>query len=232
MITVRKSEDRGHVSFGWLNARHSFSFGSYYDPRHAGHSALRVINQDIVKPGTGFPPHSHDNMEILTLVLRGAITHRDSMGNEARLPAGEFQLMSAGTGVTHSEYNRDADTLELLQIWLYPDVENAEPRYQQKRFPEEKGLQLVVSPDGEKDSLLIRQQARIYHGRFDAAQESVHTLAGKRAWIQVIKGEILANDSILQDGDGAALDFGKEPGETLVTLRANRDSEFLFFDLP
>ncbi len=227
MITVRKSADRGHVSFGWLNAKHSFSFGSYHDPRHMGHSALRVINQDIVKAGTGFPPHGHDNMEILTLVLRGAITHRDSMGNEARLPAGEFQLMSAGTGVTHSEYNREADTLELLQIWLYPDVENAEPRYQQKRFPEADGLQLVVSPDGEHDSLLIRQQARIHHGRFKAAQDAVHTLVGKNAWVQLITGEIVVNDSLLQDGDGAAI-----TQEGLLRIRANRDSEFLLFDLP
>lgn len=227
MITVRKSQDRGHVSFGWLTAKHSFSFGSYHDPRHMGVSALRVINQDIVKAGTGFPAHGHDNMEILTYVLRGAITHRDSMGNEARLPAGEFQLMSAGTGVTHSEYNRDADTLELLQIWLFPNVNNAEPRYQQKQFPEVEGLQLVVSPDGENDSLLIRQDARLYHGRFTAGQEAAHTLVGKNAWVQVIKGEVAVSDAILQDGDGAAV-----TSENIVTIRAHRDAEFLLFDLP
>ncbi|HEX6591253.1 MAG TPA: pirin family protein [Moraxellaceae bacterium] len=227
MITTRKSEDRGHVSFGWLNARHSFSFGSYHEPRHMGVSALRVINQDIVKAGTGFPAHAHDNMEILTFVLRGAITHRDSMGNEARLPAGEFQLMSAGTGVTHSEYNREADTLELLQIWLYPNVENAEPGYQQKRFPEVEGLQLVVSPDGAEDSLLIRQDARIYHGRFAAGREESPLLQGKAGWIQVIKGEITVNGTVLQDGDGAAI-----RQEEKLELRAQRDSEFLLFDLP
>lgn len=227
MITTRKSEDRGHVSFGWLNARHSFSFGSYHEPRHMGVSALRVINQDIVKAGTGFPAHAHDNMEILTFVLRGAITHRDSMGNEARLPAGEFQLMSAGTGVTHSEYNREAETLELLQIWLYPNVENAEPGYQQKRFPDVQGLQLVVSPDGDQDSLLIRQDARIYHGRFEAGREESPVLHGTSGWIQVIKGEVTVNGTVLQDGDGAAI-----RQEEKLELRAQRDSEFLLFDLP
>lgn len=227
MIRIHKSEDRGRANHGWLDARHSFSFGSYHDPRHMGISALRVINQDIVKAGTGFPPHAHDNMEILTFVLRGAITHRDSMGNEARLPAGEFQLMSAGTGVTHSEYNRDADTLELLQIWLFPNVENPEPRYQQKRFPEQQGLQLVVSPDGAEDSLLIRQDARIYHGRLTASQEASHTLSGKNGWVQVIKGELVLGDTILQDGDGAAI-----VQEAALAIRAHRDSEFLLFDLP
>lgn len=227
MITVRKSENRGHASFGWLEAKHSFSFSSYQDPRHMGVSALRVINQDIVKSGTGFPAHGHDNMEILTYVLRGAITHRDSMGNEARLPAGEFQLMSAGTGVTHSEYNRDADTLELLQIWLFPNVDNAEPRYQQKRFAETEGLQLVVSPDGADDSLLIRQDARILHGRLKAGSEAAHTLVGKNAWVQVITGEVVVNGSILQDGDGAEINR-----DAVVSVQAHRDSEFLLFDLP
>lgn len=226
MINIRKSEDRGHAGFGWLDSWHSFSFSSYYDPRHMGVSALRVINQDTVKPGTGFPPHSHDNMEILSYVLRGAITHRDSMGNEARLPAGEFQLMSAGTGITHSEYNRDADTLEFLQIWIYPNEENTEPGYQQKRFPEIQGLQLVVSPDGARDSLRIRQNARIWHGRLAAGSEATHPMAGNTAWVQQIKGEIAINDTILQAGDGAEI-----TQEKTLTLRAHSDAELLLFDL-
>lgn len=227
MIQIRKNEDRGYADHGWLEARHSFSFARYIDRRYMGHSALRVINQDIIQAGTGFPAHSHDNMEILTFVLRGAITHRDSMGNEARLPAGEFQLMSAGTGVMHSEYNRDSDTLELLQIWLLPNEQNAEPRYQQKRFPEENGLQLVVSPDGERDSLLIRQEARIWHGRLKAGDEAEHHFVGQNGWIQLIRGEVAANDNILQAGDGAALS-----SEASLALRCHTDSEFLLFDLP
>lgn len=227
MITVRKSDDRGHAFHGWLNARHSFSFARYYDPKHMGHSALRVINQDIVHAGTGFSAHPHDNMEILTFVLRGAITHRDSMGNEARLPAGEFQLMSAGTGVTHSEMNRDNEELELLQIWLLPNEENAEPRYQQKRFPEVEGLQLVVSADGADDSLLIRQNARIWHGRLKAGQEAPAQFSGQHGWLQMIRGELALDDNILQAGDGAAVS-----GQPHAMIRTHTDSEFLLFDLP
>lgn len=227
MIKLRKSEDRGHAGFGWLDTWHTFSFSSYQDPRFMGVSALRVINQDIVAPRTGFPAHPHDNMEILTYVLRGAISHRDSMGNEARVPAGDFQLMSAGTGVTHSEYNRDADTLELLQIWLYPNVQNTEPGYQQKTFADVDGLQLVVSPDGADDSLTIRQDARIWRGRLKAGAETAHPLTGTTAWLQQISGEVLINDVIVQDGDGIEI-----TGEKILSLRAHRDSEFLLFDLP
>lgn len=228
MISKRNSEDRGHAGFGWLDTWHTFSFSSYQDPRHMGVSALRVINQDIINARTGFPAHSHDNMEILTYVLRGAVSHRDSMGNEARVPAGEFQLMSAGTGVTHSEYNLDSEPLELLQIWLFPNVENADPRYQQKRFADDvSGLQLVVSPDGADDSLEIRQDARIYRGQVKSGQDVAHTLSGRAGYVQVIRGEITVNGTILQDGDGA--EIGQE---TRLEFSAHKDSEFLFFDLP
>ncbi|MDR2839253.1 MAG: pirin family protein [Azonexus sp.] len=227
MIQIRKSEDRGHANFGWLDARYSFSFANYHDPRHMGISALRVINQDRVEPGRGFPPHSHDNMEILTYILRGAVTHQDSMGNETRLPAGEFQLMSAGSGITHSEYNREGEPLELLQIWLLPNVADATPRYQQKRFPAADGLQLIVSPDGADDSLRIRQNARIYHGRLKAGSETRQSLAGENGWAQIISGEIDLNGNTLQDGDGAAIS-----GEAEIAFAARRDSEFLLFDLP
>lgn len=227
MIQIRKSEDRGHAGFGWLDTWHSFSFSSYYDPRHMGVSALRVINQDTIGGNAGFPPHSHDNMEILTYVLRGGISHRDSMGNEERIPAGEFQLMSAGTGVTHSEYNRDDTPMELLQIWLHPNVQDAEPRYQQKRFADVYGLQLVVSPDGQDDSLQIRQDARIYRGRLEAGAEARHELIGKSGYVQVIRGELRLNDSILQAGDGA-----ESSKETSLELVAHTDAEFLLFDLP
>lgn len=227
MITIRKSEDRGHARFGWLDTWHTFSFSSYQDPRFMGVSALRVINQDTVAPRTGFPPHPHDNMEILTYVLRGAISHRDSMGNEQRVPAGEFQLMSAGTGITHSEYNRDAELLELLQIWLYPNVQNSEPGYQQKRFADADGLQLVVSPDGDDGSLIIRQDARIWRGRLRSGHQSAHTLAGRNAWVQLISGQLHVNGNLLQSGDGAGI-----RGEDTLELTALTDTEFLLFDLP
>lgn len=227
MITIRKSDDRGHARFGWLDTWHTFSFSSYQDPRFMGVSALRVINQDTVAPRTGFPPHPHDNMEILTYVLRGAISHRDSMGNEQRVPAGEFQLMSAGTGVTHSEYNRDAEPLELLQIWLYPNIQNSEPGYQQKRFADTDGLQLVVSPDGEAGSLIIRQDARIWRGRLHAGHQSAHALIGHNAWIQVISGQLHVNGNLLQNGDGASVH-----SDPALDFTALTDTEFLLFDLP
>lgn len=227
MIKLRKSEDRGHASFGWLDTWHTFSFSSYHDPRHMGASVLRVINQDIVAPRTGFPAHPHDNMEILTYVLRGAVSHRDSMGNEARVPAGDFQLMSAGTGITHSEYNRDADALELLQIWLHPNVKNTEPGYQQKTFAEVDGLQLVVSPDGADDSLVIRQDARIWRGRLATGADVQHMVLGATVWLQQVRGEAIVNDTIVQAGDGVDI-----TQEKILTIRAHTDSEFLLFDLP
>lgn len=228
MITIRRSEERGHAHLGWLDTRHTFSFSSYQDPRFMGVSALRVINQDIVAPGTGFPAHRHDNMEILTYVLRGAVTHRDSMGNEVRVSAGECQLMSAGTGVTHSEYNREREELELLQVWIYPNTHNTEPSYQQKRFPDTETLQLLASPDGAHDSLRIRQKARVWRGRLGEGQEARHTMAGKTGWLQQIRGSLALDDATtLHDGDGAEI---RELPE--VALQARSESEFLLFDLP
>ena len=193
-----------------------------------GVSALRVINQDIVAPGTGFPAHRHENMEILTWVLRGAVTHRDSMGNEVRVGPGECQLMSAGTGVTHSEYNREREELELLQIWIYPNAHNTEPSYQQKHFPDAETLQLLVSPDGANDSLRIRQKARVWRGRLDEGQEAAHTLVGKTAWVQQIRGSLTLDDATtLHDGDGADIRDLPE-----LHFHAQSDSEFLLFDLP
>ncbi len=227
MITVRRNEERGHSAFSWLDSRHTFSFSSYQDPRHMGVSVLRVINQDRVTPGRGFPPHSHDNMEILTFVLRGAVSHRDSMGNEVRVTAGEFQLMSAGTGVTHSEYNRGSEELEFLQIWLYPNAHNTEPGYQQRRFPDMQGLQLVVSPDGAADSLRIRQKARIWRGHLEKGEAITHTLSGKTAWIQQTGGSLAVAEAILHEGDGAEL-----RDEPTLSLRAVSTTDFLLFDLP
>lgn len=226
MITIRNSEDRGHATGSWLDSYHSFSFASYHDPRHMGVSALRVINQDVIKPFTGFGMHPHDNMEILTYVLRGAVSHADSMGNKARINAGEFQLMSAGTGITHSEYNREAGDLELLQIWLFPNVRNAEPRYQQQLFDDSPGLRLVVSPDGAEGSLQIRQDARIYRGRLEAAATTRQELQGTAGYVQLIKGQLRLNGELLQPGDGA------EIKNTGLVFEALDDTEFLLFDLP
>lgn len=227
MITVRRSEERGYSNTSWLESRHTFSFGSYQDPQHMGVSVLRVINQDVVMPGTGFPPHRHDNMEILTYVLRGAVTHRDSMGNEVRVAAGEFQLMSAGSGVTHSEYNREAEELELLQIWIYPNVHNTEPSYQQKRFARAETLQLVVSPDGANESLHLRQKARIWRGHLADGRQAAHALTGRVAWLQQISGSLAVENATLHGGDGAELREQRE-----LHLHALSDSEFLLFDLP
>lgn len=226
MITIRKHDDRGHARYSWLDTRYSFSFADYHDPQHMGISALRVINQDFVAPHTGFPAHAHDNMEILTYVLRGAVSHRDSMGNEQRVAAGEFQLMSAGTGITHSEYNREHEPMEMLQIWLYPNVRNSEPGYQQKHFADVNGLQLVVSPDGRDGSLQIRQDASIWRGRLPAGTRVRHSLQGSDVWLQVITGQLHAGGEPLQAGDGAA------STERHLDLKALTDTEFLLFDLP
>lgn len=227
MLTVRRSEERGHSQQTWLESRHSFSFGPYQDPRHMGCSVLRVINEDRVRPGSGFPPHTHDNMEILTCVLAGAVTHRDSMGNEVRVGAGEFQLMSAGTGITHSEYNREQEELHFLQVWIYPNTHNTEPGYQQRPFPVREGLQLVVSPDGALDSLRIRQKARVWRGQLAAGDDARPTLGGKTAWVQVLQGCLEVTGTRLLEGDGACL---REEAEPL--LRAASDTTFLLFDLP
>lgn len=232
MITLRKSASRGYADLGWLKSWHTFSFASYHDPRFIHSSCLRVINQDIVQAGGGFPPHPHDNMEILTYILRGAISHRDSMGNEARISAGEFQLMSAGTGVTHSEFNRDNGDLELLQIWLLTNQRNAEPSYQQKRFAPKNGLQLVVSPESDAaalhaGSLSIRQNARIWRGQLNAGDEIVHTLQGGTVWLQQISGSISALGHTLEAGDGAEIKH-----EPVVSIRAHTAGEFLLFDMP
>jgi redox-sensitive bicupin YhaK (pirin superfamily) len=227
MITLRKSDDRGRVRFGWLDTRHSFSFATYHDPRFMGLSALRVINQDTVAPHAGFSAHSHDNMEILTYVLRGTVSHRDSMGNEQRVTAGEFQLMSAGSGITHSEFNREATPLEFLQIWLLPDTENSEPGYQQKHFADHPGLQLVASPEGHDGSLVIRQDARIWRGRLALTANGTHLPQGKSVWIQTIRGQLHANGELLQSGDGAAIHHASH-----IELLALSECEFLLFDLP
>lgn len=229
MIRIHRSDARGQVNHGWLQARHSFSFGSWHDPRHMGVSALRVINQDVIAPHQGFGTHPHDNMEILTYVLRGRLRHADTLGNAAEITAGEFQLMSAGTGIRHSEVNAGDEPVELLQIWLFPDVQDAIPRYAQKRFARQPGLHCVVAPEGEDaDALPLRQDARIHRGLLDAGQSLTYTLAaGRTIWLQLISGSLQVENQLLQAGDGA--EVRTLPG---CRLDALSNSEFLLFDLP
>jgi len=229
MIEVRRSEERGPADHGWLKSRHTFSFANYYDPKHMGVSSLRVINDDKVAPGAGFATHSHRDMEIISFVKRGTIEHKDSMGNIEKLPAGEFQLMSAGTGVTHSEYNpSDTDPLEFLQIWIIPNEQGVTPGYQQKRFEDKDGLQLVVSPQGEKGSLSVHQDAYLYHLRLQEGQSDQHELAPNRTvYIHAISGAIEVDGVTLKDGDGATIrDVSK------LEFKATKQSEALVFDLP
>ena len=231
MIRIRRSADRGHLDYGWLDTRHTFSFGEYDDPQHRGFRQLRVINEDHVAPGVGFPPHGHRDMEILTYVLSGAVEHRDSMGNRAVIRPGEVQRMTAGRGVTHSEMNPSpGEPLHLLQIWIHPDRRGLEPGYEQRPFPAEarRGrLQLVASPDGRDGSLTIHQDASLYAGAIGDGDEVEHRLApGRHAWVQVTRGSVALNGETLEAGDGAAVSE-----ESAARLRGSDDAEVLLFDL-
>ncbi len=231
-IVVRPSERRGPADFGWLKSRHSFSFGSYYDPAQMGFRALRVINEDRVAPGTGFDTHGHRDMEIISYVLDGAIEHKDSMGNGEVLRAGEVQAMSAGTGILHSEFNPSGDDpVHFLQIWLMPDRSGHTPRYAQRAFGREAKLNrlaLVVSPDGADGSVEIHQDARLYASILEAGKTAELTLrAGRHAWVQVARGSIEVDGTTLKEGDGAAV--SQATALKLKGLAA--ESEVLVFDL-
>jgi redox-sensitive bicupin YhaK (pirin superfamily) len=229
MIGVRRSEDRGPADHGWLKSRHTFSFAGYYDPVYMGVSALRVINDDRVAPGKGFATHSHQDMEIISYVKHGRIEHRDSMGNIEKLPAGEFQLMTAGRGVTHSEYNPSLkDHLEFLQIWIEPDVYGIEPGYQQKRFDNVPGLQLIASPDGRDGSLLIHQDASLYQLCLDDGQSERYTLdKGRTAYLHVVSGDVSVKREALKAGDGVTI-----KNVDAIEFSGGDNSEALLFDLP
>ena len=229
MIEIRRSDERGPADHGWLQSRHTFSFAGYYDPRYMGVSALRVINDDRVAPGAGFGSHSHRDMEIISYVKRGVIEHKDSMGHVEQLPAGEFQLMSAGTGVTHSEYNPSpSEPLEFLQIWIQPDITGIEPRYQQKRFENRPGLQLIASPDAREGSLLLRQDASLYQLRLDPSRQVSHRLGhGRSLYVHVVSGALKVNGETLGEGDGAAVSDVES-----VDFEGLESSEALVFDLP
>ncbi len=231
MINIRKAEERGHFDFGWLNTYHSFSFGDYYDPRNMGFRSLRVINEDVVQKGRGFPRHGHRDMEIFTYILQGALQHRDSMGNGSIIRPGDVQRMSAGTGVTHSESNPSSDDpVHLLQIWILPSKEGIQPDYEEKRFPDDEKrnkLRLIISPVGTDGAVRINQDARVYASILDQDHEVVHQLdSGRHAWLQVAAGSITLNDVKLKQGDGAAVSE-----ESDLKIAAHDQSEILLFDL-
>ncbi len=229
MIAVRKSEERGKADHGWLDARHTFSFADYHDPSHMEFRSLRVLNEDRVAPASGFPPHGHADMEILTVVLEGTLRHRDSMGTTSAIRPGEVQRMTAGRGVIHSEMNDSrTDPVHLLQIWIQPERRGLEPGYEQKDFTKARGpLVRVASRDGRDGSLTIHQDATVYRARLEPGTEAVHELApGRHAWVQVASGEIDINGMPLAAGDGAAIS-----SEKAVRIRAKSGSDALLFDL-
>lgn len=231
MITLRRANDRGHAQHGWLDSRHTFSFADYYDPAHMGFRALRVINEDRVAPGKGFGAHSHRDMEIVSVVLEGALTHRDSMGNTARIAPGEVQRMTAGTGVTHSEFNASsAEPVHFLQIWLLPSQRGLAPGYDQKEFPttaRQGRLCLVGAPDGADGSLVLHTDARLYATVLGPGERVTHPLApGRHAWVHVARGSLRLGQETLHAGDGAALS-----DEAAVTLEGVDAAEALVFDL-
>ena len=234
MLQIRKSADRGPAEFGWLSSRHSFSFGHYHDPAHMGFGPLRVINEDRVAPGGGFAPHSHANMEILSVVLSGGLAHRDSTGTDGVIRPGEVQWMSAGHGIEHSEYNgSDAAPVHFLQIWIQPERLNHVPAYDQKHFaPEARRARwaTLVSADGADGSIAIRQQASLRATRLHAGDALAATLdPARRQWLHVATGEVAVGERVLAAGD--ALGFVDEAGE-LALRGIAESSDVLLFDLP
>ena len=232
MLEIRRSADRGHADHGWLQSFHTFSFADYYDPNWMGYGPLRVINDDRVAPGEGFGKHGHRDMEILTYLLAGALEHRDSLGNGSVIRAGDVQRMSAGTGVTHSEFNPSAtEEVHFLQIWVLPDALRMAPGYEQKHFTaaDKRGrLRLIAAHGGEDGALLIHQDARLYAGLFDGAERAEFRVApARRAWLQVARGTLSAGEVRLSAGDGA-----RTAGPAELILCDGADAEVLLFDLP
>ena len=233
MIQIRNSEDRGHFDFGWLKTFHTFSFSEYFDPKFMGFRTLRVINEDWIRAGEGFPTHSHKDMEIITYVLEGALSHKDSMGNGSVISPGDVQYMSAGSGVTHSEFNHSKEgATHLMQIWILPSTKGAKPTYDQKRFSgEEKKnkLKLVVSKDGKEGSIAVRQDVSLFSSLLFPDQVINYEFAPARfGWIQMASGSVTINGNKLTEGDGAAI--GEE---ARIEIRSDsiEQAEFLLFDL-
>ncbi|KAA0680810.1 pirin family protein [Azospirillum brasilense] len=231
MITIRNRDERGAVNMGWLNSKHSFSFGHYYDPAHMGFRALRVINDDRVIPGAGFPTHGHADMEIVSYVLDGALEHKDTLGTSSVIRPGEVQRMSAGSGIRHSEYNASKkDPAHFLQIWILPNEEGMVPGYEQKAFEREEKqgrLRLVGSQDGRDGSVTIHQDVDLYVTLLDEGDSVTHELRpGRHAWVQVARGQVRLNGTVLKEGDGAAISK-----EESLTLDGVVSAEVLLFDL-
>ena len=231
MITIRESNSRGKASLGWLDSRHTFSFGQYYDPHHMGVSALRVINDDKVAPGAGFSTHGHSNMEIISLVTQGGMIHKDSEGNIQSLPAGEYQLMSAGTGIMHSEYNASKQfPLHFLQIWIQPSERDGKPGYQQKRFNVNSGLNLIISPDGRNGTLKIKQDVYLSELNLTSkARLDVPVDKDRLYYLHVISGSVMAEDTIVNEGDGATI---SALSKVSFTSQADLPLKAIWFDLP
>lgn len=231
MMTIRNRDERGAVDLGWLNSQHTFSFGHYHDPNHMGFRALRVINDDRVVPGAGFPTHGHSDMEIVSYVLEGALEHKDSIGTGSVIRPGEVQRMSAGTGIRHSEYNASQqDPVHFLQIWIKPEARGIAPGYEQKAFPdaEKQGrLRLVGSRDGRDGSLTIHQDVDLYAALLDGEESAELELRpGRHAWVQVARGQVRVNGTLLKEGDGASLS-----DEAKIVLDGGIGADVLVFDL-
>ena len=230
MINIRKSNERGHANHGWLDSYHTFSFADYYDPQWQGYRSLRVINDDLIMPGMGFGAHPHRDMEIISYVLSGSLQHKDSMGNGRVIRAGEFQYMSAGSGVQHSEYNPSkTEPTRLIQIWIKPEAKDAKPRYAEKKFAtaDTGALHLVTSHTGRDDSMAIRQDADLWFGKLEPGQNVTYKLADDRhVFLHVAEGEIALNGRTLTGGDAAAVDH-----ESALQISANKPSQVLLFDL-
>lgn len=231
MLTLRKSAERGAANYDWLDTKHTFSFATYRDPNHMGFSDLRVINEDIVAPDTGFETHPHKDMEIITYVLSGELSHKDSLGNGSTILPGDVQRMSAGTGILHSEFNSSPDKpVHLLQIWILPEKKGIAPSYAQENFTEKRApgkLTLLVSKDGREESLTMNQDASLYVLDLDAGQSfDYQPKAGRKGWIQMARGSAALNGITLEQGDGVALD-----GEKSLQFKAQEKAEILVFDL-
>jgi len=231
MITIRRSDERGGGDYGWLNTKHTFSFSDYMDPRWMGFRSLRVINEDFVAPGSGFPTHPHRDMEIITYSLDGKLEHKDSLGTGSVILPGDGQRMTAGSGIRHSEFNpSDTETAHLLQIWILPEKNGLQPTYEQKSFPrsEKQGkLRIIASRDGAAGSVKINQDAQLYVSLLAPGQEVTHNFAkGRYGWLQVAKGGVELNGKALAQGDGAAVS-----NEDKITIRGTKESEVLLFDL-
>ncbi|MDO8520452.1 MAG: pirin family protein [Deltaproteobacteria bacterium] len=227
MIQIRKSSERGHFNHGWLDTYHTFSFADYHDPSWMGFSVLRVINEDRVAPGKGFGTHPHRDMEILTYVVQGSLEHKDSMGNGSLIVPGEIQRMSAGLGVTHSEFNPSkTEPVHLLQIWILPDKKDHPPSYEQKTIRQGKGLILIASNDGGGESVRVHQDIRLFRGNMDS-ELKYQLAAGRSAWIQIVSGEVNVNGAALLPGDGAGI-----RAEKTLLITGKQKTEILLFDLP